>query len=392
MKPSSNNFLKSNAFKIALHIIGWSIILLFPFIFSYLEGLNSSDIVPVMFFRNFFRISLLIVFFYLNSEFLIPRYLFRQKLYLYWIYILLFVAAIFVANSLFMTYVELPFVKIQRAAIEQIPPSQFAFRPPPPDSLRHAFKKYPAPAFSDRKNLNKMFAIKSWLIPTSFSVLLAFALSTSLKITSQWVKDENMRKDMATEKLQSELSFLKSQVNPHFLFNTLNNIYFLAYKKSDDTTTALFKLSQLMRYMLYESNVNKINLQKEIEYLENYIDLQKIRTTDNLQISLKKEGEIGAYHIEPMLLIPFVENAFKHGISNLEDCKIDISVSVKNEKLILKVSNKIFSNTSAITNDKGIGLQNVKRRLKLLYPAKHELVLNNVGNYYYVILKLFLTK
>lgn len=293
---------------------------------------------------------------------------------------------------MFTRYVDHPLVIGQGRNMNATPPPEFSFQRIPRDSPYHDFKKHSSPTFSEGKSLNRIFVIRGWFIPTTFSILLTFAVSTSLKITSQWVKDENIKKAMETEKLQSELSFLKSQVNPHFLFNTLNNIYYLAYKKADDTTTALSKLSQLMRYMLYESNVNKINLQKEIEYLENYVDLQKIRSTDNLQINLVKEGNIEAYHIEPMLLIPFVENAFKHGISNLEDCKIDISVSVQDEKLILRVSNKIFSNKSVITNDKGIGLQNVKRRLKLLYPGKHELELNNMDDYYFVILKLFLGK
>lgn len=392
MKSFINTFIRSTAFKVALHIIGWSAILLFPFIFPYLEGLNSSSILSTMFFRNLFRISLLIIFFYVNSELLIPRFLFKRKISVYWIYTSLIIIVIFVANGLFTKYVDHPLVIGHRLDMNGELPPEFAFRGIPPDSLQHEFKKHRPPELPEGKSFNRIFVIRGWFIPTFFSVLLTFALSTSLKITSEWVKNENIKKEMETEKLQSELSFLKSQVNPHFLFNTLNNIYYLAYKKSDDTTTALFKLSQLMRYMLYESDVNKINLQKEIEYLENYIDLQKIRSTDNLQINLVKEGDIEAYYIEPMLLIPFVENAFKHGISNLEDCKIDISVSVQHEKLVLKVSNRIFTHKKAISNDKGIGLQNVKRRLKLLYPGKHELTLNNEDNTYYVVLKLFLAK
>lgn len=375
-----------------LHIIAWSAIIFFPFIFPLIGGPNTASISNIMFFRNLFRIGLMIVFFYANSEWLIPKYLFKRKYTSYWGYVFVFVLTIFLVNGLFTRFIDHPLVLHRKALTTSLSEFDAPFRLSMPlDSIKPAFNSSQFHLRSDGIS-SRVLVIRGAVIPTFFSVLLVFALSTSLKITSEWLKNESKRKEMETEKLQSELSFLKSQVNPHFLFNTLNNIYYLAYKKSDDTTTALFKLSQLMRYMLYESDVSKINLQKEIEYLENYIDLQKIRATDNLVINFVKEGNIEAYNIEPMLLIPFVENAFKHGITNLEDCKIDILVSVLNDKLLLKVSNKIYASKNIFTTDKGIGLQNVRQRLNLLYPGKHQLELNHLDNYYYVILKLVLNK
>jgi len=197
---------------------------------------------------------------------------------------------------------------------------------------------------------------------------------------------------LETEKLASELAFLKSQINPHFLFNTLNNVYSLAFKKSDDTPDAIIKLSKLMRYMLYESNENQVFLSKEIEYLHNYIDLQKLRLPNTIKIIFNVEGDIEGRLIEPMLLIPFVENAFKHGISYVDNSKISISIKLSAYELLFVIENKI--NNAKITEESGsgIGLSNVKRRLTLLYPNKHTITINDNNDEFKVTLKINLEK
>jgi len=226
-------------------------------------------------------------------------------------------------------------------------------------------------------------------LTTIYPAILAFGLSTSIRITDEWFKNERQKKEMENEKLTSELAFLKSQVNPHFLFNILNNICSLARKKSDDTENAIIKLSQLMRYMLFESKDEKVSLEKEVEYLQNYIELQRMRISGKVQINFTVEGPVGQLMIEPMLLIPFVENAFKHGISYIGDSGIDIIMKVTNKELNFSVENSIISRgNETIPSETGVGLKNVLRRLELLYPGRHEISINDHDLKYKVLLKI----
>lgn len=219
------------------------------------------------------------------------------------------------------------------------------------------------------------------LLKSIFVSVLALTISSGLKIIHEWRKNEQQKKEMENEKLSSELIFLKSQVNPHFLFNTLNNIYSLANSKSDDAPIAIAKLSQLMRYMLYESNVNLVHLTREIDYLKSYIDLQKLRFREDMRITFSIEGEVEDKMIEPMLLIPFVENAFKHGQGLNNNPCIYIHLRCQQQNLYFTVTNSFEKNVSEhIEKNSGIGLQNIIRRLNLLYPDSHELAIHTLKN------------
>ncbi len=188
------------------------------------------------------------------------------------------------------------------------------------------------------------------------------------------------------EKLEAELNQLRNQVHPHFLFNTLNNLYSLIIKKSDSAETAVLTLSGLMRYMLYEANVPKVPLSKEIEYLKNYVGLEKLRFEDHVDISFSAETD-AAYTISPFLLIPFVENAFKHGITSNKESWIVISIITKNKTLKMQVENAKLPHKK--TNfEGGIGFANVKKRLELLYPDNYSLHTQDNELSYEVILKL----
>jgi LytS/YehU family sensor histidine kinase len=183
-----------------------------------------------------------------------------------------------------------------------------------------------------------------------------------------------LRQEEQQERLKSELSFLRSQISPHFIFNILNSIVYLIRSKSDQAESVTLQLSALMRYMLYESANAQIPLEKEIGYLKNYIELQKIRFEEDVEIRLNIEGQAAAHVIEPMLMIPFVENAFKHGVGLVHSPVIDILVNMTEKQLSFVVRNKITPEGSADKDDNsGIGLQNVRRRLELLYPDAHEL-------------------
>ncbi len=223
-----------------------------------------------------------------------------------------------------------------------------------------------------------------------FSVF--FSTSFSLRVFENWKKREKQLKESEREQLKSELSFLKVQINPHFLFNTLNSIYSLSVIKSDKTPDVVLKLADLMRYMIYTSSQKYVDLEAEIEYIKSYVDLQKLRLFDTVKILFDIKNSDDAHKIEPMLLIPFVENAFKYGISYTENCEIKISIQIKNNKLSLITENTVFNKKAEIENESGIGLTNVKRRLKLLYPDKHILKISEKDNQYKINLIINLSK
>ncbi len=211
-------------------------------------------------------------------------------------------------------------------------------------------------------------------------------LSTALKFMMDWFVNEKVKSNLENEKLTAELAFLKSQINPHFLFNSLNNIYSLAYQKSAKTPEAILKLSEIMRYMLYESNDNMVSLSKEISYLENYIELQKLRFKNNSFVHLDISGNPDNHTIMPMVLISFVENAFKHGVATDEKNPIEISIHIESDELFFKVVNKKSDLNKDITG--GIGLLNVQRRLDLLYKNKYVLEIKNEQDFYKCTLHL----
>ena len=211
-------------------------------------------------------------------------------------------------------------------------------------------------------------------------------LSTAFKFMVDWFVNEKVKTNLENEKLSAELAFLKSQINPHFLFNTLNNIYSLAYQQSDKTPAAILKLSEMMRYMLYESNEELVELSVEIRYLVNYIELQKLRFKNHAYVNLVITGAAQNQKIMPLVLISFVENAFKHGVDTEEQNPIDIKIDIEPDKIIFKVSNKINQNNKDESG--GIGLHNVKRRLDLFYKDHYCLDIDNQPGFYSTKLQL----
>ena len=220
------------------------------------------------------------------------------------------------------------------------------------------------------------------------SVILA--LANFYGYTYAWFTGQRDRQILKEEKLKAELSALKHQINPHFLFNILNGLYGLAFKNNDEqTASGIAKLSQLMRYMLYESNDNKVPLSKEIEYLENYIDLQKLRLNGTTKVNFSVDGNIKGKQVAPMLFIPFVENAFKHGISTVNASQLNINLKVLESELDLEVENPIHPKSKHELNPfGGIGLNNVKKRLDLLYRDNYELDIDENPEKHRVHLKL----
>jgi two-component system LytT family sensor kinase len=222
--------------------------------------------------------------------------------------------------------------------------------------------------------------ISAYAVQTIFASGFFIVVSSLLKFAIDWFAYERVQRDLESEKKDMELQFLKSQLNPHFLFNSLNNIYSLAYQKSDKTADAILKLSEIMRYMIYESNDRWVSLSKEIEYVQSFIELQKLRFKDGASVVLTLNGEIDDQQIVPLILIAFVENAFKHGVAN--DPKDPILINLIANQKILHFSIQNKKNNSNKDEMGGVGLNNVERRLQLLYPERYKLNILNSPTHY----------
>ena len=232
------------------------------------------------------------------------------------------------------------------------------------------------------------------VVRRAFSTSLLLLLVGSFwKISFVWSRAEKEKERLEKEKLGAELKLLKSQINPHFLFNVLNSLYALSYKEQSKVSTSILKLSYIMRYMIYDTAATAVQLQKEVDYIENYIALQRLRMPDFIDISFKAEGVLATHFIEPMLLLPFIENAFKHGVSYLTPSKISIQLLIKGDELFLEVDNPIAGHKQVgLPSDGGVGLNNVSERLKLLYGSYYDLKIQQADQRYKVNLHISLNK
>jgi two-component system, LytTR family, sensor kinase len=295
----------------------------------------------------------LILFYYANTQIFIPRLLTQKK----WAwYILLIIVCLLLFNYIPRLFEDL-------------------IREDAPQKVKDHFKPR-----------------RHHLIPYPFSgstavFFLVFTVSTCTRVIQEWLGTEKKNEQIEKEKLVTELSFLKTQINPHFLFNTLNNIYSLALIKSDATAGAVLKLSSIMRYVLNETKHDWVPLEKEIEFINHFIDLQKVRLTDKMKIAFTVSGDVDGKQIAPLILIPFIENAFKYGISTKEPAEIILDLKADADKITFYVKNKIFTSEHD-KNGHSIGLKNTRRRLELLYPEKHTLNVSEENRYFIVNLTL----
>ncbi len=233
----------------------------------------------------------------------------------------------------------------------------------------------------------------NYAIVTMLGELYVVSFVTAIKVTVDWLREHSKLHDLEKRQLTTELKFLRSQVSPHFFFNTLNNIYSLTLEKSNKAPEVVLKLSELMRYLLYATHRRKQDLKSEIDCIQNYIDLERIRFDDSLQIDMSISGNLENCEIAPMLLVPLIENCFKHGANkNIGDMNISIDIKVEDGFMHFKVSNTIpqdNSESKVPTRSSGIGLSNVKKRLELGYDEEdYELSIFERDNIFHVILKL----
>jgi sensor histidine kinase YesM len=334
-------------FKILLHLVYWFLAWFFlNLFFGFGELLNRFSL-------SYSFIILLITagVTYWIVYFLIPRYLFKGKYVLFIIYLIF---TIIVSLDLELITFMLYFIveKFQMLMLD----------------------------YNTRD-------IYSLLAGTYFIVFL----SATIKLTEYWVHEQSKKQVALKEKVETELKLLKSQIHPHFLFNTLNNIYALTLQKSDKAPDAIIKLSELLDYLIYHGENEQVSLEKEIELIDHYMELEKLRYGNRLQASFDKKGDTGHIMIAPVLLLPFVENAFKHGISQSRDrVWIKIHLEISNRNINFHIENSKPPSRPEEVSQGGIGLENLKRRLEILYKDRYSLEMLDKEDIYSVHLKLSL--
>lgn len=342
------------------HILVWLFFIIIPwFIFNLNWKENSGEIG-----KYYYRSIVYGVYFYLIFLWVVPKFFFNQKKYAFFsVTILLITLFYFILN--FSNSPQFPDSQRDAAFRQEI--TQLA-----------AKERIPRPPY---KRIHTYDYILTFIFITGFSL--------GIRVVDKFSENEKIRKDLEREKLQSELVFLKYQVSPHFFFNTLNNIYSLIEIDSGDAQRAVLRLSKMMRYLLYETQPDKTLLSTEISFMSNYIDLMRLRMTDKVTLNISFPEVIDDFLVPPLLFIPFIENAFKHGISNRGPSFIDISMSTENHNITFIVKNSI---SGVVYNDAdvrtGIGLENVQKRLNLLFNENYSLTINKTENVYVVILKI----
>jgi hypothetical protein len=372
-----------------LHLIGCIVFLSLPMLVSP-ESLSLHSYLtnpPTQ--RDIIAYMLVLGVFYSNFYLLIPRLYFRRK---YVFFILTNILA-------FILIIEIPNLLIRQPDRRPFPkePSSF-YQPPQPDPAYSEQPQPGPPQFSplqpDPTNpiprqhgpFRRHYPPNLFRDLAQHLFLFLFALFLALLL-----KIRNRLKQTEAEKLHAELAYLKAQVNPHFLFNTLNSIYSLALEKSDRTPDAIVKLSSLMRYVLLETSRDKVPLEQELTYLSDYIQLQQTRFEGSSFVSFSITGQPEGKSIAPLLLIPFIENAFKHGVNPEEPSAILIRIDIVDEQLILLVTNKKLASPQPTPIPSGLGIQNTRLRLQLLYPARFTLNIDDATKDFSVSLTLKLT-
>ncbi len=327
-------------FNLMLHFFSW---LLFAFVLLFYQPLSGSIEFPAAFWiKQCAVLFFMVIVFYLNSYVLVPKLLLKNKTFAFTICL---VSIVIVVPQLIRSIENLLGL---------------------PELMSKTFAKQGIQRPPRKKDLIDGFML--------MMALLILGISTSVTLIQKWQVDKMEREKLEKDKIGSELSFLKAQINPHFFFNTLNNIYALTHVNIEDSRSALHKLSRMMRYLLYETKLGSTPVSKEVSFIVDFIALMKLRLNEFTIVNFTSPKLERDFMIAPMLFLPFVENAFKYGISTTEVSKIDIAINIDGNLLTLQIKNDILNYNTEKTNEYGgIGLTNTKRRLELLYAGKYEL-------------------
>jgi two-component system, LytTR family, sensor kinase len=357
-KGMTFRFTSGKKLSVLLHVIGWTIFIILPY---YL--LTFSRVDSYFLYRSFVLTGAYVLIFYLNYSWLVPKFFINgNKRYYFLSAIVLIIVFYFVidtSNRYFLSN------RVEEKRIEteydQLAKKTNMSRPP------------------------KQWHIYNYL----FTSFLITGFSLGLRVTNKYIENEEKRKELEKERLNSELAFLKNQISPHFFFNTLNNIYSLVEINTNDAQKSILQLSKLMRYLLYESEQGNTVLSREIDFMKNYIDLMRLRLSNKIDLQVEFPETPPELKIPPLLFIPFIENAFKHGIRNREKSFIFISMKVNNSEVFFTCKNSRFDKSDDVLQEEsGIGLDNVKKRLSLLFSGKHKLSVKETADSFGIDLQI----
>jgi two-component system, LytTR family, sensor histidine kinase AlgZ len=342
--PKTNDLLFSPKYRVWRHLIFWvAHTILVAFVWQSTGRSMDRNI-----YQGLFWIPVRMIYCYPLIYWVLPRYLLKGRYAAFTLVILLWGVGGYFLNYYFRTYI---FIPVQQAL------------------------------HFDPIDLNR-WSPSSFLVLTTTAGIVCFIF-----LFKHWFMKQQQWLQAEKEKVTAELQLLKAQVHPHFLFNTLNNIYSYSLGKSPKTPGMILKLSSLLSYMLYDCKADEVLLEKEIEVMKDYIELEQARYGDNIEISLNIEGDIKDKYIAPLLLLPFLENAFKHGTSDqLEKPWLSMDIAVKQYTMHCKIANS--KNDHVPLNPSGIGIENVKKRLQFIYPGTHELRTSDEGDFFVVSLRI----
>ena len=342
---------------VLLHIVAWTIFIILPLYFLVFYTQHDSSFL----YRVYTQTFAYVLIFYINYLWLIPKFFIQGNKRYYFVTAAIVIVAFYFAIETTNTYI------FPRQAQDKKIEAEF-------DKLSRE-GRLPRPP--------KQWHIYNYL----FTSFLISGFSLGLRLADKYLENEKQRKELEKERLNSELAFLKNQISPHFFFNTLNNIYSLVQINTEDAQKSILKLSKLMRYLLYETEHGDIRLSQEIEFMKNYIDLMKLRLAQKVDLQVSFPDQYNDTSIPPLLFIPFIENALKHGVSYRDHSFIHIRMDINDNEILFSCSNSV-AKKSEDTSDSGIGLENIKKRLALLFPQKHQLTLKETDVLFHAELKI----
>lgn len=338
-----------------IHMAAWGILFGIPFFFT---G-DETETVTIESYTRFVIVPISFMFvFYVNYFFLVPKYLFTRRL-----------PEFFVANVLLIVFTMVAV----HLLLDLLP-----------DSLHeHPRRKPPMRGEPPLRNIVGFF------LGNAVLYMLVSGLSVAIRVTRNWYRIETMRRDLEQSRVEAELQNLKSQLNPHFLFNTLNNIYCLIAFSPDRAQGVVHDLSRLLRYVLYDSNQKFVPLEKELDFIRNYVELMRIRLPEHVSLDLQISGqENKGGMIAPLLFISLIENAFKHGVSNNLPSFIRICITYDKTEVHCRIENSYFPKNGQDKSGSGIGLVNLEKRLELIYPESYSFRHEQEGDTYIADLQI----
>lgn len=344
------NFLKNKIEKWLPHFSGLLLFLILPiFVFD-----RNNERAIYWMYNYYYQLALMVVAFYINYLVIIPRFFFSKKRVYFFIILFFFTFLLLTISQFLYNYFQLENLSPNNIPGESVPPRR------------------------------SRFGLHPKLIDNFFLFLIVLGFSSGMAIIQHLRKNESKQKEIEKARVDSELAFLKNQISPHFFFNALNNIYGLIAIDSDKAQQAVEKLSGLMRYLIYDSNIDTIELQKEFDFTSKYIELMQQRLSAKIKLNVNIPPKIQEGQIPPLLFIPFIENAFKHGISYRENSFISIQLKTDNNNVVFDCKNSVPVKNEQKDTKGGVGIANIRKRLELIYGDLFKLDISTVDREYHV--------